>query len=1472
MEAEQKRNQKIQEYSKSMKKMGIKKNIDIPTKRVMLKDAIIHKRTLPRPCDNSNRIFVSRKTLLINIIKKIKQKLIPKNKPVILHAQSAAIERALQAALILSHQIPLDIQVQTGTIEIVDDVLPYDMDKMITSQFKNGLGSQQKNHSQSVGSLESTYVSKEISYPWSRQKISGPCLFPRYGHASNSNVSKTGDIYVFGGLVKEKVKHDLWVIDTVTMTSYQIQAPGDCPGSRVGHAALVIGNAFIVFGGDTKTSRNNINDNSLYLLNTSSKMWTKAVIYGQKPSGRYGHSLNILGTKIIIFGGQMETFFFNDLISFDLDTLNTSNARWEQINPITNSPPARTNHIMITYQENLYLFGGTNSNQWFNDVWVFDYKNLSWKEVVCNGCIPQPREGHSASLIDDIIYIFGGRGLDGSDLGDLIAFKITTSRWYIFQNMGPSPSPRSGHTLTSFGQKIIVLGGEGSLNKTEDLSISYVLDTSKIHYPPEISIPNLISSPMIKSGSLLPFSPLSPMSSKPLSASVSKLQGTKNSLSITTPSKVVQHSESLQTDLQTMSLEQFHKQRISRKHNRPKGVSSSSKEESNSSQPSNNINSISLSKSQSYDQIKKVTIIDTKTPVNETNDGDTNITKSIPTSVENQTKIVDSDEKHKNLNENTSKPNTKGVQHSKFKENMDDLKIKNELLQAELNLIKNPDLEKSSAEVFFDSIERQSMIENLISLKKQITLLKLEILSQTKTASLKIAEAEAEKNNCLQEAAYYKAKLAALSTPEILSTVENARISELSAKLSNAMIVKQELNEKLVSLTEDIELEQRKMQQLEDMNQNYLKRIKVAESAHERISSELNETRLACIDAERKIGEQISSRNELEWEKNQLYQENINLKYELEDLKEKNMLYLKSLEMVNVSITMAESRIANSENKSKKDQEIRIELEMKVNELTKELVIENNKKQILEEKITDLETKILDLTKETNMAREVMNEGILELLGKSKEMASSDNSSNENQIKMLQEQLTSVKSLYSALQLSANKSVKDLVAALEKISQLETLNFTSNREVQDLRDKIIDLLKELDTLKKDHRNMKTLLNTKDKDLEIAHIKASAISRLLEEYPLLEKQKMSQDNQVVCVTRGTSITPDVLDKNDLEELNSLLKQNDSIKKEIKIIQNQDAFIAENIDKTVSNNKKDIENETPFSKNQEDLNINHKSSSSLNKKVFNLSEQRALDAERRLAESTQNYKERLQQLENDYQSAVYYMKGTESMLKRMKDELSKYKLQNSRLKQENDNLKSYRNTAVFDFENHEFQNNNMQNDTLNLEYMKIQTDKDILLQEKELESLEEKYMNLKNTYYDNTKGSVESAIYEFGKSEKLETASNNNDLAFESISNHHIVPSDELSNNKNISEVGALNETSNSLIYSSKKDHMFLEDIEQAKAVNHYNTQNNTIHNFNSSVENTIFKESAFLKTSDTLDSLASELDQLRTQWESIHNNP
>ena len=83
------------------------------------------------------------------------------------------------------------------------------------------------------------------------------------------------------------------------------------------------------------------------------------------------------------------------------------------------------------------------------------------------------------------MYIFGGRTENGDDLGDLAAFRISLRRWYTFQNMGPSPSPRSGHSMTAYGKQIVVLAGEPSTAPRDpaELSMAYVLDTAKIRYP-----------------------------------------------------------------------------------------------------------------------------------------------------------------------------------------------------------------------------------------------------------------------------------------------------------------------------------------------------------------------------------------------------------------------------------------------------------------------------------------------------------------------------------------------------------------------------------------------------------------------------------------------------------------------------------------------------------------------------------------------------------------------------------------------------------------------------------------------------------------------------------------------------------------------------------------------------------------------------------------------------------------------------
>lgn len=193
-------------------------------------------------------------------------------------------------------------------------------------------------------------------------------------------------------------------------------------------------------------------------------------------------------------------------------------AAWDLIKPSNDEgPPRRTGHTCVSCGDRIIMlvnkrvsravlisfaprFGGTDQKYHYNDTWSYDTTTQQWTELNCIGFIPSPREGHAAALVNDVIYVFGGRGVDGSDLGDLAAFKISSmlhhsthrvyslislldQRWYMFQNMGPAPSVRSGHRMASVGTRVFVLGGESSVpGQTDDSSIMHVLDTSQLWY------------------------------------------------------------------------------------------------------------------------------------------------------------------------------------------------------------------------------------------------------------------------------------------------------------------------------------------------------------------------------------------------------------------------------------------------------------------------------------------------------------------------------------------------------------------------------------------------------------------------------------------------------------------------------------------------------------------------------------------------------------------------------------------------------------------------------------------------------------------------------------------------------------------------------------------------------------------------------------------------------------------------------
>lgn len=85
------------------------------------------------------------------------------------------------------------------------------------------------------------------------------------------NTNANGELYIFGGLVRESARNDLYLFSTRDSSASLWQTGGEIPSPRVGHASALISNVLIVWGGDTKTDSKahpgELQDDGLYLLN-----------------------------------------------------------------------------------------------------------------------------------------------------------------------------------------------------------------------------------------------------------------------------------------------------------------------------------------------------------------------------------------------------------------------------------------------------------------------------------------------------------------------------------------------------------------------------------------------------------------------------------------------------------------------------------------------------------------------------------------------------------------------------------------------------------------------------------------------------------------------------------------------------------------------------------------------------------------------------------------------------------------------------------------------------------------------------------------------------------------------------------------------------------------------------------------------------------------------------------------------------
>lgn len=278
----------------------------------------------------------------------------------------------------------------------------------------------------------------------------------------------------------------------------EVESDRTQPGGLSFQSTWELGGMFYMFGGNGYTETNGTGIlNTLMRYNPTTRKWTwlkgdstlnKPGVYGtkgvadpaNKPGGRQAATEWVYNGKIYLFGGNGigasgSQGVLNDLWEYDPLTNN-----WTWINgdnttgqasvygtqgvaTASNKPGGRMHGLGWTYNNKMYLFGGSSATGALNDVWEYDPATGMWTWIKGDNTTnqlgiygtagtaaatnkPGGRYFSTGSAVGSKFYLYGGFGYGSSGslsgLGDLWEFDLTTNNWTFLK--GPTTSNVAG--------------------------------------------------------------------------------------------------------------------------------------------------------------------------------------------------------------------------------------------------------------------------------------------------------------------------------------------------------------------------------------------------------------------------------------------------------------------------------------------------------------------------------------------------------------------------------------------------------------------------------------------------------------------------------------------------------------------------------------------------------------------------------------------------------------------------------------------------------------------------------------------------------------------------------------------------------------------------------------------------------------------------------------------------------------------
>jgi chromosome segregation ATPase len=525
----------------------------------------------------------------------------------------------------------------------------------------------------------------------------------------------------------------------------------------------------------------------------------------------------------------------------------------------------------------------------------------------------------------------------------------------------------------------------------------------------------------------------------------------------------------------------------------------------------------------------------------------------------------------------------------------------------------NPILDQQAADVFGD--DDRPLIEAFLRMRSELTRIQGSMDAQAEQFASRVAEIERQRDAAVSEAVYAKARFAAqggggsgdgtlqqFDMPRGTSASPDVdRVNEISKRLAAALTQQQELKVQFEQLSAESEAERKARMLAEEGVDAAQKRVSELEAYRQRdatevesLRSQLHESQRVARESEVACAEALASSRSIEMEHRELS----GLRdVHLEELKRQAQAFQKLQEALKASIEKADS----FEQKHGEEQERSVSLEQKHAQLRSDhekLVTELESTQ---RRLHDAEEFGNKHAAEARTHREVVISGLDSLSLRNTDM---EEQVLDERVNLLQQQLETANTIIQKRQAEVDSSADRLRVAEERIAGLEAYQEQSSRESLAIRKQLQQSLREGREIQQEKNEVMQSLERAQLEKNALEVQYKTLKNLLDERGISPSDVRRSRGLDSPTTRYG--TPELNKIRELErQLDEALKAHEELR---------------------------------------------------------------LSYEQREQEVSREWEEKLAALDNDHQGAVKYVRGLEKMLAKMKQELQKTKSANMELEKE------------------------------------------------------------------------------------------------------------------------------------------------------------------------------------------------------------